>query len=251
MDMVLNCAILHADKRVIEQLELFIEKMPFLGLCGRYSSPVEALKDYYENKVQLYFVGIRHEGDDIIDGMEFSRLLSSPTRVIFIADNGDYAASCFRLDALDYLILDINFRDFFEAVNKASRWFALQENDGTTVLQKRKEKQARQEVVYVKSDCRIIRLDLPQISYIEGLGDYVKIYQKDEPKPVLCLCSMKYMEEKLPADEFIRVHRSFIIRKDGIRTIGNNIVTLEKKDIPVGDVYRKKLKTYVSNFPVL
>ena len=249
MDMVLNCAILHTEKRVIEQLEAYINKMPFLSLCGKYTNPVEALKDYYGNRVQLYFVGIVHEETEAIGGMEYSKLLSAPTRVIFVADSSDYAAECFRLDALDYLITDISFRDFFESVNKASRWFSLQ-NGGNFVQPKKKEEQSKG-IIYVKSDCRNIRLDLPRICYIEGLGDYVKIYQKGEPKPVLCLCSMKYMEEKLPSDEFIRVHRSFIIRKDCIRTIGSNTITLEQKDIPVGEVYRKNLKTYIANFSVL
>lgn len=246
--MVLNCAILHTDKKNREQLEAFITKIPYLSLAGKYGNPVEALKDYYENKVQLYFVGITRDNTNGIDGMEFSQLLSPSTRVIFIADTDQYAAECFRLDALDYLISDIDFLVFFEAVNKASRWFSLQ--NSTASLSKQKEMQYPK-MIYVKSDSRIIRLDLPQISYIEGLGDYVKIYSKDQPKPILCLCSMKYMEAKLPSDEFIRVHRSFIIRKDCIRTVANNRITLDRKDIPVGDVYRKNLKNYISSFLVL
>ena len=85
----------------------------------------------------------------------------------------------------------------------------------------------------------------------EGLGDYVKIYSKDEPKPVLSLCTMKYMEEKLPSDEFIRVHRSFIIRKDCIRIIESSKIALDKRSIPIGEVYRKKLKNYIADYSVL
>jgi len=106
-------------------------------------------------------------------------------------------------------------------------------------------------VIYVKSDNRIFRLDISRISYIEGLGDYVKIYSKDEPKPVLSLCTMKYMEEKLPSDEFIRVHRSFIIRKDCIRIIESSKIALDKRSIPIGEVYRKKLKNYIADYSVL
>ena len=92
-------------------------------------------------------------------------------------------------------------------------------------------------VIYVKSDNRIFRLDISRISYIEGLGDYVKIYSKDEPKPVLSLCTMKYMEEKLPSDEFIRVHRSFIIRKDCIRIIESSKIALDKLQIVPNRIY--------------
>lgn len=247
--MTLHCAILNKDKQVMEQLETFINKIPFLSLIGKYESPVEALRDYYENKVELYFVGIKQNEEDGIGGMEFSRLLSTPTRVIFVSDSDRYAAECFRLDALDYLVSDINYLVFFEAVNKASRWFGMQISSNAPVT-KKSEIQS-QKVVYVKSDSRIIRLDLPKISYIEGLGDYVKIYIKGEPKPIICLCSMKYMEARLPSEEFIRVHRSFIIRKDCIRAVGNNNITLEKKDIPVGDVYKKNVKNYIASFLVL
>lgn len=250
--MNLTCAILHTDRLVSEQLEMFITKTPFLSLCGEYSNPIEALKGYYENKVNLYFIGIQQEEMEGINGMEFSRLLSPSTRVIFIADTPRYAAECFRLDALDYLVSEISFLVFFEAVNKASRWFSLKGEAGMPfTLLPEKARTELSKVIYVKSDSRIVRLDMSRICYIEGLGDYVKIYSKDEPKPVLSLCSMKYMEEKLPPDEFIRVHRSFIIRKDCIRTIESNKIALEKRSIPIGDVYRKKLKSYISNYSVL
>lgn len=250
--MNLTCAIMHTDERVSELLEMYIAKTPFLSLCGKYSNAMEALKGYYDNKVHLYFIGIRQEEADGVSGMEFSKLLSPTTRVIFIADTAHYAAECFRLDALDYLVSEISFLVFFEAVNKASRWFSLKaEVNRETGMPSTKPLDEKLKVIYVKSDSRIIRLDLSGICYIEGLGDYVKIYSKDEPKPVLSLCSMKYMEEKLPADEFIRVHRSFIIRKDCIRMIEGNRIALEKKCIPIGEVYRKKLKSYISNYSVL
>ena len=211
--MNLTCAILHADQQVSEQLEMFIAKTPFLSLCGKYSNPIEALKGYYDNKVHLYFVGIGQE--------------------------------------------EINFPIFFEAVNKASRWFSLKGETGMqlTVVSEKSQADASQpemsKVIYVKSDNRIFRLDISRISYIEGLGDYVKIYSKDEPKPILSLCTMKYMEERLPSDEFIRVHRSFIIRKDCIRTIESSKIALDKRSIPIGEVYRKKLKNYISDYSVL
>ena len=239
--MNLTCAILHADRQVSEQLEAFIAKTPFLALCGKYNNPIEALKGYYDNKVHLYFVGIGQEEMEGINGMEFSKLLSPSTRVIFIADTPRYAAECFRLDALDYLISEVSLKG--EAGMPLT---VLPEKSQTETCQPETLK-----VIYVKSDNRIFRLDISRISYIEGLGDYVKIYSKDEPKPVLSLCTMKYMEEKLPSDEFIRVHRSFIIRKDCIRIIESSKIALDKRSIPIGEVYRKKLKNYIADYSVL
>ena len=111
--MNLNCAILHADPEIAGRLEEYIDKVPFLSLHGKYGNPLEALKDYYETKVEVYFVGIYPVEEGEINGMDFCRLLSSSTRVIFITDTDKYAAECFRLDALDYLMDGLNFSTFF------------------------------------------------------------------------------------------------------------------------------------------
>ena len=154
-------------------------------------------------KVEVYFVGIYPVEEGEINGMDFAGFLSSSTRVIFITDTDRYAAECFRLDALDYLMDGLNFSTFFQSVSKAARWFSLQDA-GTSDSKHRQGLEEAPKVIYMRCDNRIMRLDLERINYIEGLGDYVKIFCKGASKPVLSLCSMKYMEEKLPADEFIR-----------------------------------------------
>lgn len=117
--MNLNCAILHADPEIAGRLEEYIDKVPFLSLHGKYGNPLEALKDYYETKVEVYFVGIYPVEEGEINGMDFCRLLSSSTRVIFITDTDRYAAECFRLDALDYLMDGLNFSTFFQACQQS------------------------------------------------------------------------------------------------------------------------------------
>lgn len=192
--MNLNCAILHADPEIAGRLEEYIDKVPFLSLHGKYGNPLEALKDYYETKVEVYFIGIYPVEEGEINGMDFCRLLSSSTRVIFITDTDRYAAECFRLDALDYLMDGLNFSTFFQSVSKAARWFSLQDA-GTSDSKHRQGPEEVPKVIYMRCDNRIMRLDLERINYIEGMGDYVKIFCKDSPKPILSLCSMKYMEE--------------------------------------------------------
>ena len=228
----MNCAILHADPEIAGRLEEYIGKVPFLSLHGKYGNPLEALKDYYETKVEVYFVGIYPVEEGEINGMDFCRLLSSSTRVIFITDTDRYAAEC------------------FQSVSKAARWFSLQDA-GTSAPKQRQGPEEVPKVIYMRCDNRIMRLDLERINYIEGMGDYVKIFCKDSPKPILSLCSMKYMEEKLPADEFIRVHRSFIVRMDCISAIGRSTLLIEQKDVPIGDAYRERVKGYVSRLAVL
>lgn len=247
--MNLNCAILHADGEVVRRLEEYIGKVPFLSLRGTYDNPLEALKDYYEVKVEVYFVGICDPEEGGIGGMDFSRMLSLPTRVIFVADTDRYAAECFRLDALDYLAGCFDFSVFFQSVSKAARWFTLQAAPVATGEKKRMPDVPQS--LYVRADSRIVRLTLKEIRYIEALGDYVKIYTQTDAKSIMSLCSMKCMEERLPEGEFIRVHRSFIVRKNCIDTIGANTVVVGGKEIPIGNAYREQVKRYVSRLSVL
>lgn len=243
--MNLNCAVLHDDKSVLRQMEGYISKFPFLTLYGCYESPIEALKAYYDQHVDVYFIGLCSVKKESVDGMEFARLLDSSTRVIFLADTDQYAAACFRLDALDYLSGEVLFSVFSQAVFKAVRWFTGQEKKVKLSMEGVKENALP--VICVRANSRILFLELAKIYCVEGCGDYVKVFCTDMDRAVLTLCSMKYMESKLPKADFIRVHRSFIIQKRYIRAIGNsNIQLLNGRDIPVGDAYRKQLSDYLS-----
>lgn len=118
--MELTCALLHPDARMVEKLQEWMKDMPFLRLCGCYTDTLESLRAYCVSRVDVYVVGIVPVSAGEVGGMDFCRMLSPHTRVIFIADREGYAAECFRLDALDYLVeKDLRFATFFQAVNKA------------------------------------------------------------------------------------------------------------------------------------
>lgn len=243
--MNLNCAVLHGDESVLRQMEGYISKFPFLTLCGCYESPIEALKAYYDQHVDVYFIGLHSVKNESVDGMDFARLLDSSTRVIFLADTGQYAAACFRLDALDYLFGEISFSVFSQAVFKAVRWFTGQEKKMELSAKGTKENDLP--VICIRANSKILFIELNKIYCVEGCGDYIKILCTDMDKAILTLCSMKYMESKLPKVDFIRVHRSFIIQKRYIRAVGNNNIQLVNgREIPVGDAYRKQLNDYLS-----
>lgn len=249
--MKLNCAILHQDAGLQDQLMKYIEKVPFLCCCGAYNNALEALKAYYEKKVEVYFIGIGTVKEGEIDGRDFCKLLDLYTRVIFIADTDRYAAECFRLDALDYLVGGPDFATFFQAVSKASRWFSARENGNLGEEKSAVSKVDVPKVIYIRADNRILRLELDCIDYIESCGDYVKVYYRDMSKPILSLCSMKYMEERLPVDRFIRVHRSYIVRMDSVSIVEDNSVIVGEKSLPIGASYRKRVKDYVSRLMFL
>ena len=129
--------------------------------------------------------------------------VDSGTRIVFTTAFDQYAIDGYKVNALDYLLKPISYVDFLQAANKAVQWFEL--------LQQSKEEI---QSIFVKSEYKLVQIELSKILYIEGLKDYLKIYEEDSPKPILSLMSMKAMEELLPASRFMRVHRSYIVQKN-------------------------------------
>lgn len=143
-----------------------------------------------------------------LNGMELSRMLPARTRVVFTTAFDRYAVEGFRVGAVDYLLKPISYADFLTAANKAFEWFELKRRS----VGKPSPAEAGPESIFVKTEYRLRQIELDKILYIEGLKDYVKIYVEDEPRPVLSLISLKTLEEQLPAERFVRVHRSYIVQ---------------------------------------
>ena len=138
------------------------------------------------------------------------------------------------INALDYLLKPISYVDFLQAANKAVQWFEL--------LQQPKEEI---QSIFVKSEYKLVQIELSKILYIEGLKDYLKIYEEDSPKPILSLMSMKAMEELLPASRFMRVHRSYIVQKNKIRIIDRGRIVFGKNYIPISDSYKLAFQEFL------
>ena len=183
-----------------------------------------------EGLVDLLFLDIQMPE---LNGLEFSKMVDSRTRIVFTTAFGQYAIDGYRVNALDYLLKPISYVDFLQAANKALQWFEL--------VQKPEEIDS----IFVKSDYKLVQVDLKKIMYIEGLKDYIKIYTEDAPKPILSLMSMKAMEELLPSSRFIRVHRSFIVQKDKIRVIDRGRIVFDKTYIPISDSYKQVFQTFL------
>lgn len=249
--MTLTCAILHSDAQLAAQLTEYIGKMPCLSLASLHTHPLDALNEYTQNRVNLYFVelGTASEADGI-SGMEFCRLLAAETRVVFIAKDGRYAAQCFQLDALDYLT-ELNASTFYRAMHKVVRWFSRWDSASGRPTVISCPDLRGEHVIHVRSENRIIRLRLGNILYMEGMGDYVKIYTRDADKPFLTLSSMKQMEARLPERMFLRIHHSFIVNMERVDSIERTELTLAGKRLPVGDAYRERLRQWVAGVVVI
>ena len=239
--MILTCAIIDDEPLALGLLESYVKKTPSLNLCGLYSSAIEAMKALPDHPVDLLFLDIQMPD---LNGLEFSRMVPESTRIVFTTAFGQYALDGYRVNALDYLLKPISYADFTEAVNKAIQWFELKQEAEEDPLGNTAGKEL--EYIYVKSDYKLIQVELDKILFIEGLKDYIKIHLEDMARPILSLTSLKSMEEKLPAERFIRVHRSFIVQKQKIKIIEKGRIIFGKNYIPVSDSYKQELQNYVN-----
>lgn len=228
--MILNCWIVDDEPLALSLLESYVQKTSFLRLTGKYSNALTAMKRIAEERVDVIFLDIQMPE---VNGMEFARIISSRTRVIFTTAFSEYAVEGYRVSALDYLLKPFSFADFLTAAKKALEWFEMTETKPFSETVKEKT------ALFVKSEYKLIHVLYDDIQYIEGLKDYVKIFTENEARPILSLMSLKSLEEELPSDRFIRVHRSFIIQKSKIASINKNRIMIDKKQIPVGETYRK------------
>lgn len=228
--MTLHCAIVDDEPLALNLMESYVGKTPYLQLAGKYSSAVQAMKELPGTPVDLLFLDIQMPE---LNGLEFSKMVDPRTRIVFTTAFGQYAIDGYRVNALDYLLKPISYVDFLQAANKALQWFQLM------------QKPEKVESLFVKSDYKLIQVELKRILYIEGLKDYVKIYIEDAPKPILSLMSMKAIEELLPSTHFMRVHRSFIVQKDKIRVVDRGRIVFEKTYIPVSDSYKQTFQFFL------
>lgn len=229
--MKLKCAIVDDEPLALGLLESYVTKTPFLELTGKYSSALQAMKELPDKQADLIFLDIQMPE---LNGLEFSKMVPPQTRIIFTTAFEQYALDGYKVNALDYLLKPISYNDFLQAANKAVQWFELL-------------KQPQEEItsIFVKSDYKLIQIELDNILYIEGLKDYVKIYEEGTNRPVLSLMSMKSMEELLPASRFMRVHRSYIVQKSKIRVIDRGRIIFGKTSIPVSDSYKTAFQEYL------
>ncbi|MDR2816579.1 MAG: LytTR family DNA-binding domain-containing protein [Proteiniphilum sp.] len=234
--MILNCWIVDDEPLALSLLESYVQKTSFLRLAGKYSSALSAMKHLAEEKVDLLFLDIQMPE---VNGMEFARIIGDHTRIIFTTAFSEYALEGYKVSALDYLLKPFSFADFLTAAKKALTWFEMTEKKPVA------ETVQENSGIFVKSDYKLLHVLYDDILYIEGLKDYVKIYTGSQPKPVLSLISLKALEEDLPSDRFMRVHRSYIIHKNKITSINKRRIIIGEKQIPMGDTYRKQFLSVI------
>jgi two-component system, LytTR family, response regulator LytT len=217
-------------------VEGYIRKTPFLQFLGTFENPISAIEFQEDHPIDLIFLDIQMP--DLL-GTEFVRTLNQGPKIIFMTAYEKYAIEGFRLDAVDYLLKPFGYDEFLVAAQKARKLIEL-ENRNLSGLE------SNDKFLFLKSEYKIIRINFNDILYIEGMKDYVKVFLKNEPKPVLSINSMKSLEGKLPESKFMRVHRSFIVNLDRVEVIERSRIVFGKVYIPVSDQYKEKFQRFLN-----
>lgn len=234
----IRCIAIDDEPLALRQVSSFIKKLPFLDLVGQCTNAFQALEIVDQQSVDLMFVDINMPD---LNGLDFVRLLDKKPLVIFTTAYGQYAIDGFKVNALDYLLKPFSFAEFSTAANKAKAQFEL-----INQAEKNEEKvESNEQYLFIKSEYKLLRINLEDILYVEGMKEYVRIHLNGQ-KPIMSLLTMKAVEAKLPASSFMRVHRSYIVNLKQVKVVERfRIVYDDKTRIPVSDNYKEKFQHFL------
>lgn len=230
---MLNCIAVDDENLALDLIEDNIQKIPFLNLVKRCKNAFEAMEVLQNQEIDLLFLDIQMPG---ITGVQFLQSLPNSPMVIFVTAYKQYALEGFNLNVVDYLLKPIDFERFLKAVNKAYELHNLKQK--STVIETIVE--TKPTTIFVNADYSLVKLKIEEITYIEGLKDYIKIHLNTSTKPIVTRMTMKSIEEKLPSLEFFRVHKSFIVSLDKIESIRNLKIKIGNAQIPVSESYSEE-----------
>ncbi|SDF00323.1 two component transcriptional regulator, LytTR family [Mucilaginibacter pineti] len=230
--MVLKCIAIDDEPLALRLISEYVSRFPSLQLIKTFDDAISGAEFLKSKPVDLLFIDINMPD---ITGIDLVRSLEVKPIVIFTTAYKNFAYEGFELEALDYLLKPIDFKRFEKAVEKAVDYHQYKNKTNT---------EAPDESLYVYSEYRMVKIDLNSIEYIESMEDYIKIHITNE-KTVLTLMPLKKVLEKLPADKFQRIHRSYIVPVNKIRSIQNRKVKLTDVELPVSDTYHDVIRNWM------
>ncbi|MDO8951065.1 MAG: LytTR family DNA-binding domain-containing protein [Draconibacterium sp.] len=219
-------------------IQEYAKKLPSLIIIGECDDAICAHQVIQNNVVDLLFLDINMPK---LSGIEFLKTLKNPPLVILTTAYSEYALEGFELNVIDYLKKPFSFERFCKACFRAEELLTLKQS---ALKPEVVEKQF--DFLFIKSDKKSIKVKISDICYIEGLGDYIKLYMTD--KKLVTNLSMKKIESLLPAEQFYRIHKSFIISIDKIETIEGNMVKICNTKLPIGNLYRQDFISIIKNY---
>ena len=269
---MIRCLAIDDEPLALQQLVAYISKVPFLELAAQCQSALEARQFLENDTVDAIFCDINMPD---LNGMDFVKSLVVPPLVVFTTAYSEYAVEGFRVNAVDYLLKPFGLQDFQRAANRLRERYkilftvdSLQFTDDYSAAEGRAESglgsnhsaesglaskstvnrklsTVNNNTLFLKTDYRIVKVNIPDIRYVEGMSEYLKVWIEGEAKPIITLLSMKKIEERLPAS-FMRIHRSYIINLDKIQEVNKNRVIMDADTyLPIGDLYKDAFQAYL------
>ena len=231
----LTCMIIDDEPLAVRLLVSYVERTPDLQLLASFTDSISAINAVKEQKPDLLFLDIQMPN---IDGMELAHSLPEQTRVVFTTAFKEYAFESYEVNALDFLLKPVRYNKFLGSIEKARKQFDIQQ---TTVQPKQQPN-----TVFIRVDGEWRNIPVDQITYVNGMKDYVMFFLDNEPKPLVTHLTMKAVEDMLPKDKFLRIHRSYIIAVDKIRKVDrNDCVYIGKDIIHVPDGYQQAFRNFL------
>jgi DNA-binding LytR/AlgR family response regulator len=226
--MAIKCIIVDDEPLAIEIVESYVSRIDQLQLHGTFRNAVQAFAYLQEHSVDLIFLDIQMPK---LSGIEFLKTLKNPPKVIFTTAFRDYAIDGFDLEVIDYLLKPIPFERFLKAVAKV-----MHQQPTAPVQPTKKVEASADDYVYFKVDKKMIKTKMAAVLFIESVKDYVKV--RTDEKEIITQQKISYLEESLPHQQFLRIHRSFIVNIDKIDAYSATDVEIGKHSIPIGRNYK-------------
>lgn len=235
MNPTLKCIIVDDEEPAQDILRYFIEQVAFLDLEAVFFNAIEAIEYIAKHEIDIVFTDVKMPR---ISGIDMIKSLSKQPNIIITSAFQEYAIEGFNLDVIDFLVKPFSFDRFLKAVNKVKPLPHLIDNQDKII-------NTSPDSFYVKENGKLKRVDFDNIIYIEALGDYVKIFTLID-KPIITLITMKKIQSLLPQNLFCRIHKSFIVKINAVKSIEGNIVELEnEKKLQIGLQYRDNVFNYI------
>lgn len=232
---MIKCIAIDDEPLALKQMSSYIKKTPNLELASAFTSAIKALDYVQNNSIDLMLVDINMPD---LNGLDFVKSLTNPPKVIFTTAYREYAVEGFKVDAADYLVKPIAYADFLLSVNKVvNRYFTPVQN--TTPAQST----ISDESIFIKSEYKTLRINLKDILFIESKSDYIRLHLEQD-KPIMALMSMKKMSEHLP-DNFMRVHRSYIVNLNKIAQIERGRIVFGNTYIAVSEQHKDEFNSFL------
>ena len=239
----LRCFVVDDEPLAVKMLENFIARTPFLELVASFTDPVLALSEMRTQAPDLVFLDIQMPD---LSGMELSRMVPAGTRIIFTTAFKQYAFESYEVSALDFLLKPIRYQKFLEAAEKAREWFALKEAATAAATPAAAPAPEAKTSTFFKVDGALRKVEYDDILFVEGMKDYVMVFLASQKQPLVTHVTMKGMEEMLPAGQFMRIHRSFIVALDKVASVsGTGDVKVGDRLLHVSDAYREAFDAYL------